>query len=183
MSVQHALLGFLSRAPQGVYQLRQSFIDATTWPINIGQVYQTIQRLERDGLVRPIESDGAAEVFELTGSGRAALREWIDTPLTLTRNERDELTMKILIAARTGQDVSRIIQTQRKSTIAQLHELTKTKAHVSDPAEKLLIEHHIFELDSRSRWLDHIEPLALEIARAPQSPEPPQPSHDSQETS
>ncbi|MDQ2747955.1 MAG: PadR family transcriptional regulator, partial [Actinomycetota bacterium] len=81
MSVRHALLALLSEGPKYGLQLRQEFEQRTgeVWPLNVGQVYTTLQRLERDGL---IESDGEGEVgpqksFRLTNDGGAELDAWL----------------------------------------------------------------------------------------------------------
>ena len=169
MTVPQALLAFLEREPRGVYQLRQLFTAATTWKINIGQVYQTMQRLARDGLAQSAGTEGNAELFSLTPEGRSTVTRWLDEPIMRSQDDRNELVMKIVIAAQTRHDVSAVIQTQRKATIKQLRELTRKKAATSDLTEKLLLEHHIFELDSESRWLDHIEPLALSIEKSARS--------------
>ena len=76
MSVRHGLLALLERGARYGYQLRAEFEEATggTWPLNIGQVYTTLSRLERDGLVRALpESDGGQRPYEITddGPGRA----------------------------------------------------------------------------------------------------------------
>lgn len=165
MTVPHALLAFLEREPRGVYQLRQLFTAATTWKINIGQVYQTIQRLTRDGLTQSAGNEGNAELFTLTEQGRDAVIQWLEEPITHSQDDRNELVMKIVIAAQTRHNVSTVIQTQRKATINQLRELTRKKATTQDLTEKLLLEHHIFELDSENRWLDHIEPIAVSIEK------------------
>jgi DNA-binding PadR family transcriptional regulator len=79
MSVRHALLALLSNGPRYGMQLREEFEAATgdVWPLNVGQVYTTLQRLERDGLV---ESDGGDEQrqksYRITVGGRAELSEW-----------------------------------------------------------------------------------------------------------
>ena len=72
MSVRHALLALLSEGPKYGLQLRQEFEDRTgeVWPLNVGQVYTTLQRLERDGLV-DADDDGAGpqRIFSLTTAG------------------------------------------------------------------------------------------------------------------
>ena len=84
VSVRHALLALLSEGPKYGLQLGQEFEARTgeVWPLNMGQVYTTLQRLERDGLV---ESDDAAEEgpqkgFRITDTGREELGEWLRTP-------------------------------------------------------------------------------------------------------
>src|SRR5258708_20870406 len=83
MSVRHALLALLSEGPKYGLQLRQEFEARTgeVWPLNVGQVYTTLQRLDRDGLV---ESDGADDGpqkgYRITEHGRQELLEWLRTP-------------------------------------------------------------------------------------------------------
>jgi len=88
MSVRHALLALLSEGPKYGLQLRHEFEERTgeVWPLNVGQVYTTLQRLERDGL---IESDGEEEAgpqksFHLTTAGGAELTTWLRTPPDLS---------------------------------------------------------------------------------------------------
>ena len=168
MAVPEALLSLLAQRQSGAYQLRQHFMAATNWKINIGQVYQTLRRLERDGLIKPIEIAGNADYFAVTAKGKQAVTAWLTTPLAASHEERDELTMKIMVAAHTGANLQAVIQQQRKATLSQLRALTRRKAASSDLTETLLLERHIFALDATSRWLDHIEPLAIQIAQQAQ---------------
>jgi DNA-binding PadR family transcriptional regulator len=77
VSVRHALLALLSEGPKYGLQLREEFEACTgeVWPLNVGQVYTTLQRLERDGL---LESEGAVEgpqkAFQVTESGAPSWR-------------------------------------------------------------------------------------------------------------
>src|ERR1035438_8019900 len=119
MSVRHALLALLSEGPKYGLQLREEFEARTgeVWPLNVGQVYTTLQRLERDGL---IESDGTAEDspqrgFRITAEGAEELAGWLRTPPDLTSPPRDELVMKVLVALRlSGVDVHDVIQVHRR---------------------------------------------------------------------
>src|SRR5687767_3376001 len=98
MSVPHALLALLSEGPKYGLQLRQEFEARTgeVWPLNVGQVYTTLQRLERDGLVE--SDDGAAEgpqkTFRITAVGETELAKWLTTPPDLSSPPRDELVIK-----------------------------------------------------------------------------------------
>src|SRR5579862_6343140 len=102
MSVRHAMLALLSEGPKYGLQLRQEFEARTgeVWPLNVGQVYTTLQRLERDGLVE--SDDGADEGpqrgFRITESGARELAEWLRTPPDMTSPPRDELVIKVLVA-------------------------------------------------------------------------------------
>src|SRR5436190_16956841 len=104
MSLRHALLALLSEGPKYGLQLRQEFEARTgeVWPLNVGQVYTTLQRLERDGLVASDGEgdDGPQRNFRITTSGEAELAAWLRTPPDLSSPPRDELVIKVLIAAR-----------------------------------------------------------------------------------
>src|SRR5437879_5582381 len=110
MSVPHALLALLSEGPKYGLQLRQEFEAGTgeVWPLNVGQVYTTLQRLERDGLVESegVGEDGPQKHFRITADGADALAAWLRTPPDLSSPPRDELVIKVLLAVRVaGVDV------------------------------------------------------------------------------
>ena len=100
MSVRHALLALLSEGPKYGLQLRQEFEARTgeVWPLNIGQVYTTLQRLERDGLVESdgSEKEGPQKGFHITDAGSEELSNWLNTPPDMTSPPRDELVIKVL---------------------------------------------------------------------------------------
>ncbi len=106
MSVRHALLALLSDGPKYGMQLRQEFEDRTgeVWPLNVGQVYTTLQRLERDGLVESDDDgnsdgdEGPQRGFRITTEGAAELATWLRTPPDMTSPPRDELVIKVLVA-------------------------------------------------------------------------------------
>ncbi|HEY7176716.1 MAG TPA: PadR family transcriptional regulator, partial [Micromonosporaceae bacterium] len=97
MSVKHGLLALLDRGPMYGYQLRAAFESSTggAWPLNIGQVYTTLNRLERDALVNPLpEQDGGQRSYEITAAGRAELASWFASPVERSDRPRDELAIK-----------------------------------------------------------------------------------------
>src|SRR6476659_1872291 len=102
MSVRHALLALLSEGPKYGLQLREEFEARTgeVWPLNVGQVYTTLQRLERDGLVESDDDAGPQKGFRITADGTEELAGWLRTPPDLASPPRDELVIKILIAVR-----------------------------------------------------------------------------------
>lgn len=174
MSVRNAMLALVAQQSAGVYRLKQMFEEQTcgAWPLNIGQVYQTMQRLERDGFVTSHAQKNAgrdAEIFELTSEGRAVLDQWWSTPVRRERPDRDELVMKLAVAAADPTvDVSAMIQTQRRASIQTLRDFTRLKAGADDSelAWKLILERHVFELEAELNWLDHMESGAVaEAAR------------------
>lgn len=102
MSVRQAMLALLSDGPKYGLQLRQDFESRTgdVWPLNVGQVYTTLQRLERDGLVVSdgLDDDGPQKHFRITPAGAGELELWLRTPPDLSAPPRDELVIKVLVA-------------------------------------------------------------------------------------
>ena len=167
MSVRHALLALLSEGPKYGLQLREEF-EANTgqvWPLNVGQVYTTLQRLERDGLVAAIGDGGSLEPgpqkgYRITDSGSAELAHWLRVPPDLSVPPRDDLVMKVLIAVRVpGIDVREVIQAHRRYLIQLMQEWTRLKEddNGADVAFSLVVDSELFRLDSVARWLDAAE--------------------------
>jgi DNA-binding PadR family transcriptional regulator len=130
MPIRHGLLALLERGPMYGYELRSEFEASTgaTWPLNIGQVYTTLSRLERDGLVEPDrDADGDGKTtYRITDDGRDELARWFATPLERQGRPRDELAIKLAMALTTpGVDVRRVVQNQRTATLRTLRELTR----------------------------------------------------------
>lgn len=164
MSVRHALLALLSEGPKYGLQLQQEFEQRTgeVWPLNVGQVYSTLSRLERDGL---IESDGEDEVgpkksFRLTTTGGAELDAWLRTPPDLSSPPRDELVIKVLVASRIpGVDVHEVVQTHRRQIVELMQEWTRLKrdAGADELTLAMVVDAELFRLDSVIRWLDSVD--------------------------
>ena len=161
MSVRHALLGLLSEGPKYGHQLRQEFEARTgdVWPLNVGQVYTTLQRLERDGLVESEdnEDDGPQKAFGITAAGREELAGWLHTPPDLTTPPRDELVIKVLVAlAIPDVDVHEVLQAHRKYLVELMQQWTRLKEDEGDfdlPLA-LVVDAELGRLDSIIRWLD-----------------------------
>jgi DNA-binding PadR family transcriptional regulator len=163
MSVRHAVLALLSEGPKYGLQLRHEFEERTgeVWPLNVGQVYTTLQRLERDGLVES-ESDGEVEAgpqraYRLTTDGAAELDEWLHTPPDLGSPPRDELVIKVLVAIHVPDvKVHDVIQAHRRRVIELMQEWTRVKRDASedDVSLSLVVDAELFRLDSVVRWLD-----------------------------
>jgi DNA-binding PadR family transcriptional regulator len=167
VSVRHALLALLSEGPKYGLQLREEFEAHTgeVWPLNVGQVYTTLQRLERDGLVTAVGDDGLAEpgpqkAFRITEAGSAELAHWLRVVPDLSTPPRDDLVMKILIAVRVpGIDVHEVIQAHRKYLVQLMQEWTRLKEDDdgADLSFALVVDAELFRLDSVVRWLDAAE--------------------------
>jgi DNA-binding PadR family transcriptional regulator len=165
MSIRNGLLALLEQGPMYGYQLRSAFEASTagTWPLNIGQVYSTLARLERDGLVEP-EGGADAEgrvVYRLTHDGRASVHAWFAGPVDRDPRTRDELAVKVALAlAVPGVDPHEVIRVQRTATVRSLQELTRLKARSDGPDDgpwRLVLESMVFHGEAEVRWLDHCE--------------------------
>lgn len=183
MSIRHSLLALLSEGPKYGLQLKAEFEARTgeVWPLNVGQVYTTLQRLERDGL---IESDDAAaegpqKGFRITQEGKTELASWLRTPPDLTSPPRDELVIKVLVALRVpGVDVHEIIQVHRRYLVELMQQWTRLKEDEADfdPAFALAVDAELFRLDAVVRWLDaadgRLKRAAVEAPEAAPWPAP-----------
>ncbi|ACZ90707.1 PadR family transcriptional regulator [Streptosporangium roseum] len=172
MAIRQGLLALLSQGPRYGYQLRAEFEASTgaTWPLNIGQVYTTLSRMERDGLVAPGEQDDQGRVvYTITEAGRAEMERWFGTPVAQSDRPRDELVIKLAMAVTAAADVRPVIQAQRVATMRTLQELTRAKrASAEGPAQRLVLDSMIFQAEAEQRWLDHCEAV---LTASPQTQE------------
>ncbi len=161
MSIKHGLLALLRQGPRYGYQLRAELEQRTgaTWPLNVGQVYTTLTRLERDGLAEADGEDGEGHVvYRITDAGRAEVASWFATPVSRSQPPRDELAIKLALAVTVpGVDVGAVIQQQRAATMAALQDYTKLKQGDVDLAWGLVLDSLIFAAEAEMRWLDHCE--------------------------
>lgn len=175
MSVRHAILALVSAGPRYGLQVKQEFEENTgdVWPLNVGQVYTTLQRLERDGLVESDQADGAGpqNVYRITPAGAEELARWFRTPPDLTRPPRDELVIKVLSALQTpGVDVPDVVQVHRRYLVELMQQWTRLK---QDEAEfdltlALVVDAELLRLDAIARWLDSVvSRLKRDGAQAP----------------
>ena len=160
MSVPHALLALLSEGPKYGLRLQNEFESRTgeVWPLNVGQVYTTLQRLERDGLVESDdEGERSQKRYRITSTGERDLADWLRTPPELVPPPRDELVIKVLVALQVpGTDVHEILQAHRRHVIEVMQRYTRIKAAAGedDVALVLVTDAELFRLESIVRWLD-----------------------------
>jgi len=184
MSIRHALLALLAEGPKYGLQLREEFESRTgeVWPLNVGQVYTTLQRLERDGLVET-DADGerSQKLYRITGAGTQELGEWLRRPPDLVPPPRDELVIKVLVALQIpGIDVHEILQAHRRQAIEVMQRYTRVKADAAegDVALALVADAELFRLEAIVRWLDAADvrlkqrptPAPAEVAELPFEP-------------
>jgi DNA-binding PadR family transcriptional regulator len=180
VSVRCALLALLSQAPKYGLQLRQEFEAKTgeVWPLNVGQVYTTLQRLERDGCVEADtdgDEDSPQRRFRITAAGRDELTAWIAGPPELRPPPRDELLIKLLVATEVpGVDLAEVVQSHRRHLIEAMQEYTRMKAD-ADPADvpfALVVDAELFRLEAAVRWLDAADVRLRSLAPRPAPPAP-----------
>ncbi|HKE66510.1 MAG TPA: PadR family transcriptional regulator [Micromonosporaceae bacterium] len=164
MSVRHAVLALLTEGPKYGLQLRQEFETRTgeVWPLNVGQIYTTLQRLERDGFVESDDADdiGPQKGFRITADGSAELARWLRTPPDLDLPPRDELVIKVLMAVRIpGIDVHEVIQVHRRYVVEVMQQWTHLKEDEADVDLNfaLVVDAELYRLDAVVRWLDTAE--------------------------
>jgi DNA-binding PadR family transcriptional regulator len=177
MSVRHALLALLTEGPKYGLRLREEFEARTgeVWPLNIGQVYTTLQRLERDGLIESDdddERDSPQKRFRITAEGDRELAAWLRTPPDMSSPPRDELVIKVLVALRVpGTDVPGVIQAHRRYRVELMQQWTRIKDDDAgrDLALGLAVDAELFRLDAVVRWLDAADGRIKRAALEPQA--------------
>jgi DNA-binding PadR family transcriptional regulator len=160
MSVPHALLALLSEGPNYGLRLQNEFQSRTgeVWPLNVGQVYTTLQRLERDGLVESDdEGERSQKRYRITSDGARELAGWLRTPPEHVPPPRDELVIKVLVALQVpGIDIRQILQVHRRHVIEVMQRYTRIKAEAArdDVPLALVADAELFRLEAIVRWLD-----------------------------
>ena len=164
MSVPHALLALLSEGPKYGLRLQHEFESRTgeVWPLNVGQVYTTLQRLERDGFVETDDGEGerSRKRYRITSTGDRELADWLRTPPELVPPPRDELVIKVLVALQVrGTDIQQLLQVHRRHVIEIMQRYTKVKAAAAedDIPLALVTDAELFRLEAIVRWLDAAE--------------------------
>jgi DNA-binding PadR family transcriptional regulator len=173
MSVPHALLALLSGGPKHGLRLQNEFEARTgeVWPLNVGQVYTTLQRLERDGFVEAdANGERSQKRYRITAAGAEELTGWLRTPPGLVPPPRDELVIKVLVAMEVaGTDVHEILQVHRRRAIEVMQRYTRVKAAAAedDVALALVADAELFRLEAIVRWLDAAD---VRLKRLPPMP-------------
>lgn len=169
MAVREGLLALLRDGPRHGYQLKSHFEAVTggIWPLNVGQVYTTLDRLERDGLVVVAERDGQ-KTYTITPSGVLALGEWWETVPLDEPPPRDELMLKVLIAIEHGRDHALgVITHQRTALLTLLQQRRRSRPprgrDVRALAADLVTDALVVRAEADLRWLDLCEARLAEL--------------------
>lgn len=163
MGVKEGLLALLADGPSHGYQLKLDLEAATGdgISVNVGQVYSTLQRLERDELVAGGGSDTEGRtVYRITAAGRAMLVDWATEPEDLAGAGRDEVSIKVLLSIFTdGLDPREVIERQRRATMGLLQDLTQLRGRDAgdDLAWQLHLDRLSYSAEAELKWLDRVE--------------------------
>src|SRR5437868_6938707 len=170
--LKHVLLGLLEGRRRHGYELKAAFdeLTADTWPVNEGQVYATLGRLERDGLVASalVEQEllPNRRVYELTPSGQLALKRWLAEPADEPVRLKDEWFLKVLVQALVAPDrIAELIGSQREAGLRRLADLQDViRDPATGPITELVLEGAILQVEAGLRWLEACEEKMSDFA-------------------
>lgn len=173
MSIGQTLLGLLEGGPKHGYDLKRAYDErfGQNRSLAYGQVYSTLSRLLRDGLVEvgSVESGEGPDrkTYSITDAGIAALADWLDTPEKPVADLHNTLFTKLVLAVLSGRDPHAVLDAQRRAHMEVMRELTRRKSE-AEPAEQLVHDFSLFHLEADLRWLElavsRLEHLTKELA-------------------
>ena len=164
MSLRYGVLGLLAEEPLHGYEVKNRFeaLLGGTWEVNIGQVYTTLQRLERDGLVRPLgrRGDRGKLLYELSASGREALDAWLAEPDLGPQRLHEEIYVKLLLAARLANgDLGTLLARQKRAYLQLLRDLNQLEDRAKrDGRNDLarLVRGALLHTEADIKWIDEL---------------------------
>ena len=164
MSLKYGVLGLLEQEPLHGYEVKNRFEELLggTWEVNIGQVYTTLQRLERDGLVRPVgeRGDRGKLLYELAPQGRKALSDWLQQPETGPQQLHEEIYVKLLLATRVANgDLGALLNRQKRAYLQRLRDLNQLEERArKDGRNDLarLVRGALLHTEADLKWVDEL---------------------------
>lgn len=174
MPIQHAVLALLAGGPSHGYELKSSFEESVgpQWgELNIGHLYQVLERLVRDELVtRKQVSQGDRpdkNVYRLTAAGRRELEQWLSAPFVRRGGYRDDFFLKLFAASLLGRDaLGEVTRVQREAYLGELKSLAELRAeHAQDPLVRLLVEAARLHTEANLRVVELAEEASVELVR------------------
>ncbi|MGX7824085.1 PadR family transcriptional regulator [Actinokineospora sp. 24-640] len=170
MSIGHALLGLLETGPRHGYDLKRVYDErfGHDRPLAYGQVYATLSRLLKNGLVEEggVEPGGGPERkrYAITHAGVTDLSGWLVTPENPQVYLQSALYTKVVLALMSGRAAEDVLDAQRAAHLRTMRELTARKQR-GDLADKLICDHALFHLEADVRWLELTTARLAELAR------------------
>ena len=159
MSIGHTFLGLLEDGPRHGYDLKRSYDErfGADKPLAYGQVYATLARLLKHGLVAVDGTEPGAgperKRYVITDQGVADIDHWLGEPEEPDVYLQSTLYQKLVLALLTGRAAAEVLETQRTRHLERMRELTRRKS-AGDLADKLICDHAIFHLEADLRWLE-----------------------------
>ncbi|GGM28226.1 PadR family transcriptional regulator [Dactylosporangium sucinum] len=175
MPIHHAVLSLLSDGPSYGYELKGAFESAVgpQWgPLNIGHLYQILDRLSRDGLVQSQRQSQAVKpdrvMYEITGEGRAELGRWLGEASPRSGGFRDDFFLKLTAAARSAdrEVVLRVLGHQRAHLLRELRNLDGLRRKADDPVVRLLLSAAVRHVEADLAFLDDADRALLQTEGA-----------------
>ncbi|MEY3656314.1 MAG: hypothetical protein RL114_672 [Actinomycetota bacterium] len=169
MAIREGLLAALSHGARNGYQIKSDFetITGGVWKLNVGQVYTTLERLERDGLVE-VDSEVEGKTYVMTSDGHAELARWWEATDIDSPPPRDELMLKILTALDGGNEFALKVVEKHRSVLTTL--LQERRQHMRSNSEtsdwlamQLVNDALMFRAEADLRWLDQCESRILKL--------------------
>ena len=160
MSLGTVLLGVLADGPVHGYDLKREHDSRfpAAKPLAYGQVYATLTRLQRDGLVETFETRQEAgperTIYAITPGGREELARWLDETEEPGPYAADELVRKTITALHAGSDSQGYLSRQRAVHLKAMRELTRQREASPEPGTRIALDHTLAHLDADLRWLE-----------------------------
>jgi len=174
MSIGHTLLGLLESGPRHGYDLKRAYDErfGQDRPLHYGQVYSTLQRLLKNGLVQEGGHEAGAgperKRYAITDAGVTDIEQWLGTPEKPELYLQNTLYTKVVLALLSGRSAAEVLDTQRAEHLRAMRELTARK-RTGDLADQLICDHALFHLEADLRWLEltaaRLAELAKEVGR------------------
>ncbi|HWI60949.1 MAG TPA: helix-turn-helix transcriptional regulator [Symbiobacteriaceae bacterium] len=170
LAVKHGILGILAGRPRHGYELKTEFDNLTAglWELNVGQIYSTLERMLKDGLVELFDDEeGAGEdrkIYRITADGRQELETWLSRPPLKARPMRDELYVRLgLLVEKDRQAALDLLESQRRVYHLQMAELTRQKIQVvraqgpDRVRREMMLDAALLHVDADLKWLENCE--------------------------
>ncbi|GAA5115383.1 PadR family transcriptional regulator [Haloechinothrix salitolerans] len=177
MSIGHALLALLEAGPRHGYDLKRAYDThlGADRPLHYGQVYSTLSRLLRNGLVEAVGTESGdgpdRKRYAITDAGITDVEAWLAAPEKPEIYLQNVLYAKVVLALLSGRDAQRVLDAQRAEHLKHMRELTKRKSD-GDLVDQLICDHALFHLEADLRWLEltaaRIDQLAEQVRTKPE---------------
>jgi DNA-binding PadR family transcriptional regulator len=175
MSLRFGVLGLLAEEPMHGYEVKSRFetMLGGSWEVNIGQVYATLQRLERDGLVRAVgeRGDRGKLAYEVSEQGRAALEAWLAEPDSGPQQLHEEIYVKLLLASRLANgDLGPLLARQKRAYLQRLRDLNRLEERARREGRRdlaRLVRGALLHADADLKWIEEMteETTTQEVER------------------